>query len=178
MEIGINIKKIRKQQNRTLQDVADSCGFSKSLLSKIENGIVVPPVATLSKIAEALGTKVSALLEDGENESTIFTQSEDIKNGPIVETDKGYKFYAFANEFKDKKMQPCLFKGKKGEVKKHSVSHSGEEFIYMLEGKMKVRVGKVEYELNSGDSLYFNSLEEHGMMPVSDEVKYINIFVE
>jgi transcriptional regulator with XRE-family HTH domain len=178
MEIGLKIRKLRKQQNRTLQDVADKCGFSKSLLSKIENGLVVPPVATLARIAEALGTKVSSLMEEGENDAAVFTQSEDIKKGPLVRTDKGYVFYSFANDFRDKKMQPCLFYGRKGEVIRHSVSHEGEEFIYMLEGRMKIKVGKVEYEMNPGDSLYFDSIEEHGMMPISDEVKYIDMFIE
>jgi Predicted transcriptional regulators len=178
MGIGINIKKIRMQQNRTLQDVADDCGFTKSLLSKIENGIVVPPVATLSRIAGALGVKVSVLLEEGQNQSTVFTQAEEAENGPRVKTDKGYEFYTFATEFQDKKMQPCLFTAKRGEVIEHSLSHTGEEFIYMLEGEMKCKVGSVEYILKSGDSLYFNSLEAHGIMPVSDEIKYINLFVE
>lgn len=178
MEIGINIKKIRKQQNRTLQDVADTCGFTKSLLSKIENGLVVPPVATLSRIAGALGVKVSVLLEEGQNNGAVFTQAGAAESGPRVKTDKGYEFYTFASEFQSKKMQPCLFMAKKGEVVEHSLSHSGEEFIYMLEGEMKVKVGSIEYILNPGDSLYFNSLESHGIMPVSAEVKYINLFVE
>ena len=58
--IGRHIRKLRKLQHRTLQDVADNCGFTKSLLSKIEGGKVVPPVATLIKIASALHTNISA----------------------------------------------------------------------------------------------------------------------
>jgi transcriptional regulator with XRE-family HTH domain len=50
-------------QQMTLQDVADICGFMKSLLSKIESGKTVPPVATLVKIARALNTTISTLVE-------------------------------------------------------------------------------------------------------------------
>lgn len=178
MEIGIKIKKMRKQQHRTLQDIADACGFTRGLLSKIENGVVVPPVATLSKIAKSLGVKVSVLLEEGQNDEPVFTRGEAVKSSPHVKTDKGYEFYTFAPEFNDKKMQPCLFFGKKGEVIEHSLSHSGEEFIYMLEGEMKVKVGKIEYILKSGDGLYFNSLESHGILPITDEIRYINLFAE
>ncbi len=74
-------------------------------------------------------------------------------------------------------MQPLLFVARKGEVKEHHVSHEGEEFLYVLEGEMRFQVGAVEYLLRSGDSLYFDATEEHGVMPISDEVRYIDIFV-
>lgn len=178
MQIGINVKRLRTQQHRTLQEIANACGFTKSLLSKIENGVVVPPFATLSKIAEALGVKISVLLEEGTDKGCIFTKSDVDKTSPRVITDKGYEFITFAAEYTDKKIQPCLIMGKKGEVIEHRLSHTGEEFIYMLEGQMKLTVGAVEYLMGPGDNVYFDSLQQHGFLPVTDEVKYINIFVE
>jgi quercetin dioxygenase-like cupin family protein len=74
-------------------------------------------------------------------------------------------------------MQPFLFVAKKGHVKPHEVSHEGEEFIYIIRGQMKMQVGEVEYLLNTGDSLYFNCLQKHGIMPETDEVVYLDIFV-
>jgi quercetin dioxygenase-like cupin family protein len=74
-------------------------------------------------------------------------------------------------------MQPFLFVAKKGEVVPHELSHEGEEFIYVIKGQMKMQVGETEYLLNGGDSLYFNSVQKHGIMPVSDEVMYLDIFV-
>jgi quercetin dioxygenase-like cupin family protein len=59
----------------------------------------------------------------------------------------------------------------------HELSHEGEEFIYIIRGEMKMQVGEIEYCLKEGDSLYFNSLQKHGIMPVSDEVTYLDIFV-
>lgn len=58
MEIGKRIKYLRKSQQRTIQEIAEVCGFSKSLLSKIENGRTTSPVATLVKIANALGVNL------------------------------------------------------------------------------------------------------------------------
>lgn len=55
MVLGHVIRRIRKQQMRTLDEVASACGFTKSLLSKIEKGHTSPPVATLTKIAKHLG---------------------------------------------------------------------------------------------------------------------------
>jgi transcriptional regulator with XRE-family HTH domain len=175
VELGSKIRKIRKEQNRSLDDIASVCGFTKSLLSKIENGKTVPPIGTLIKIAEALGTKISLLLDDSDQGGTVHTTGEmNIKK--MIKTDKGYSFSAMAVERADKLMQPFFFIAKKGKTHKRTLSHVGEEFIYVLEGKMIYKVGNVEYTLNSGDSLYFNSFEDHTYSLITDEVRYISVF--
>jgi transcriptional regulator with XRE-family HTH domain len=177
MDLGKKIKKLRHEQNRSLSDIADVCGFSKSLLSKIENGKTVPPIATLIKIAEALGTKVSVLLDDHEQMGTIHTTKDtSLKN--LVKTEKGYSFFAFAVERSEKLMQPFLFVARRNENKNNIFSHTGEEFIYVLEGQMKYRVGNSEYFLGPGDSLYFDSIEEHTLEPITEEVKYLAVFTQ
>ncbi|WP_100405332.1 helix-turn-helix domain-containing protein [Bacillus solitudinis] len=176
-KLGTKIRFIRKQQNRTLEEVSSYCGFTKSLLSKIENGVTTPPIATLMKIAEALGVSVSNLLDDNEESGTICTLESTYKDSQRwIKTEKGYSFYAFAAGRQDKIMQPYYFIAKKGEVKKHVLSHKGEEFLFVLEGQMKYKVGNTEYTLGPGDSIYFTSLEEHTLTPLSEEVRYLAIF--
>ncbi|CAM4077953.1 XRE family transcriptional regulator [Paenibacillus alkaliterrae] len=175
MDLGKKIRKIRKEQNRNLEDIANACGFTKSLLSKIENGKTVPPIGTLIKIAEALGTKISVLLDDHDQGGTVHTTKE-MSLQKLVKTEKGYSFSALAVERQEKLMQPFFFIAKKGETPKRTVSHVGEEFIYVLEGKMKYKVGNVDYTLSPGDSLYFDSLEDHAFTPISEEVKYLSVF--
>ncbi len=176
LNIGTHIRRLRLEQHRTQQGIAKRCGFTKSLLSKIESNKVMPPVATLVKIANALGTKVSALIENDDDVNTVFTAHAEVEES-IVKTERGYWIYPFATRHKEKKMQPFLFVARKGEVKKHHLSHDGEEFIYVLEGEMKVQVGGTEYTLPVGSALYFNALDEHQVIPVSRTVKYINVFV-
>lgn len=175
MDLGSRIRKIRKDQNRSLDDVASACGFTKSLLSKIENGKTVPPIGTLIKIAEALGTKISILLDDNDRNGTVCT-TKDESLGKLVQTDKGYAFTAIAAERPDKLMQPFYFVARKGKTGKRTVSHVGQEFIYVLEGTMIYNVGREEYTLNAGDSLYFDSFENHKFTLVTDEVKYLSVF--
>ncbi|MDD4990913.1 MAG: XRE family transcriptional regulator [Paludibacter sp.] len=176
LQIGTRIRNLRLVQNRTLQDIANACDLSKSMVSKIETNAVVPSVATLVKIAKSLGTNVSVLMEESTTQSSVMISAEKANNN-ITQTDRGYHIFPFAAEFKNKKMQPFLFVANKGEVTEHHLTHEGEEFIHVLEGEMKLQVGTLEYLLKQGDSVYFNSLEQHGIMPVSDSVKYINIFV-
>ncbi len=176
LRIGTRIKLLRTSQKRTLQEIADACELSKSMISKIENNKTVPSVATLVKISKVLGTNISSLLEqDGWLNAIHTTQKKAEENLAI--TDKGYSIFPYASEYHEKKMQPFLFTARKGDVKTHELSHEGEEFIYVLRGQMKMKVGEVEYHLKTGDSLYFNSLQKHGIVPVTNEVSYIDIFV-
>ena len=175
-ELGDRIRILRMSQNRTLQEVADKCGLSKSMISKIENNRTVPSVSTLVKIAQTLGTTISNLLEhEGGSKAIVITRQQAEER--LVKTEKGYSIFPYASEFHEKKMQPFLFIAKKGEVIPHQVSHEGEEFIFIINGTLKMQVGDMEYILKTGDSLYFNALQKHGIMPVSDEVTYIDIFV-
>jgi transcriptional regulator with XRE-family HTH domain len=176
LKIGLTLRAIRLRQNRTIQEIANVCGLSKSMVSKIETDKVFPSVATLTKLAKSLGTNVSSLMEENGSNGEIVIQAKNAE-GNTIKTEKGYYIYPYASGFRNKKMQPFLFIAKKGEVKAHHVSHEGEEFIHVLEGEMKFQVGDIEYFLRKGDSLYFNALKTHQVIPVSDIVKYLDIFV-
>jgi transcriptional regulator with XRE-family HTH domain len=176
LNLGITIRALRLSQKRTIQEIADSCGLSKSMVSKIETDKVFPSIATLTKIARSLGTTVSSLLK----EDTVGVEVVvNIENASIeaIKTDRGYYIYPYALGYKDKKMQPYLFVAKKGEIKEHHLSHEGEEFLFVLEGEMKFQVGEIEYFLKKGDSMYFNALKVHQAIPVSDSVIYLDVFV-
>jgi transcriptional regulator with XRE-family HTH domain len=174
--IGDRIRVLRITQKRTLQELADNCGMSKSMISKIENNRTMPSVGSLVKIAQSLGTTISNLMEqDGWAKAIATTRAE--AESKLMRTEKGYSIFPYASEFHEKKMQPFLFVAKKGEVKSHRLSHDGEEFIFIIDGEMKMKVGDAEYTLRKGDSLYFNTIQKHGVVPVSDVVTYLDIFV-
>ena len=79
LNIGGRIRRLRREQHRTQQEIANLCGFTKSLLSKIEVNKVVPPVATLVKIAAALGVQVSVLIETNNGADTVYTTKAEVE---------------------------------------------------------------------------------------------------
>ena len=162
----------------TQQDIAEKCCFTKGLLSKIENGSVIPPIATLSKLSKALGVKMSTLLDDTEEGINAHFSSahEDITKYSM--TSQGYAICSLVPDKIEKKMTPLIVKAKNGEVKKHLLVHEGEEFIYIISGSMEFKVANIEYQLKTGESIYFSAFEPHGIIHVSNEVTYIDIFVE
>ncbi len=176
--IGGRIRTLRKRMGWTLQDVADRCDFTRSLLSKIETGKTVPPVATLTRIAGTLGVSVSMLLDDEVQQDTVMQSASEHESKQLTPTDKGYGFFAFASRRSNKLMQPLLFEARKGKITPQPMSHSGEEFVYVLSGKIRYRVGPTQYLLKPGDSVYFDAQQEHELEPVTDVVRFLAVFAE
>jgi transcriptional regulator with XRE-family HTH domain len=177
-DLAARLRTLRRQQQRTLKDVAERCGFTTSLLSKIESGKTAPPVATLTKIAAALGTTLGDLVAARHNRATAVTRAETLAALPPTRTDKGYGFHLLAAERSGKAMQPFLFVAERGRVSSGAMSHRGEEFVFVLEGRMNYRVGAASYTLGPGDSVYFSSVEEHDLEPLTDTVRYLAVFTD
>jgi transcriptional regulator with XRE-family HTH domain len=177
MDIGHRIRSIRIQQGRTLADLASACGCSKSLLSKIENNRVVPAIATLSEIAKALGVRMSTLMEDGEDISPAFSPNMIERPDAFIKTSKGYSICALAPHFVNKKMQPVLIASNVGAVRPHAVTHEGEEFILILEGAARVSIGREQYDLKKGESIYFRTIDPHSVLPTSEQTVYLDVFI-
>lgn len=173
--VGAHIRQLRLRRGQTQGEVAEACGFTKSLLSKIEAGATQPPVATLVRIADALGTSLSALLQQNVATGPAFTTMA-AAVGSLAGTEKGYSAAPFAASFGAKRMQPFLFEVRKGKVRKHALSHAGEEFLFVIEGEILFRVGHVEYRMRAGDSLYFDATHEHGVTAVSEVARYLDVF--
>ncbi len=177
MEIGSNIRRIRLSAGLTQQELANGCGLTKSMISKVENGVVVPALGTLTRIATVLKVKVATLMEADDGHGTVMTINPFADPSRFVMTMLGYSIFSPAACKTDKRMQPIMVCAKKGEVKRHLVSHQGDEFLFIFEGEMNFRVGEETYLLRQGDSLYFDGHNKHGIMSVPNEVKYLDLFV-
>lgn len=179
MDVGTTIRKHRLRMRLRLKDVADECGFTVSLLSKIENGKAVPPVATLSRIAAVLNLPISALLAEPGHASTVFVPNEDTRDDALTATDAGYRFVPLASKRPTKLMQPLIFEAESGQVDRpRTLRHPGEEFVFVLTGRMNYRVGATTYRMGPGDSIYFDAEQDHAVEPISKPVRYLAIFVE
>lgn len=176
MNIGSNIRRFRLQQMMTQQDVADICGLTKGMISKIESGKVTPALATLAKIANAVDVDIVALMSEKKTRTVAFTAAVNDESA-FVETDLGYHMCGLARKYFNKQMQPMLIVAKKNEVIRHTVSHDNEELIYMLSGIMVFQADERLYTLKSGDSLYFDGTREHGIYEIIENATYLDIFI-
>lgn len=166
LHIGKKIRELRKKGGFVLQDLSDRSGLSKPLLSQIEKEIVSPPIATLLKISKALNTNIGFFFQnDGSEEKVVVVRKDESKvidSRYLGREESGYYYEALAYKKSKKYMEPFLveFKRKKADQLTY-FNHEGEEFIYLLEGRLEFRTEDRQVLLNPGDSLYFESSIPH-----------------
>jgi len=162
--IGERVAKLRTQSGLTLDQLASQTGFTKSYLSKIENSRKVPPIGTLSRIAHALKTEITELLHDpATGSSRAFTLVRSNERLPVVRggTAFGYDYVSLADTKSHKKMEPFLFTFP-SQIDKHVFfEHEGEEFLFVLSGRVEWQAGSEKVILTPGDSIYFDSRLPH-----------------
>lgn len=175
LDIGNQIRKLRNKREQTLQDLADLTGLSKPNLSQIENNLVTPPIATLLKISTALGVSIGHFFQEtGQNSSVVVVRKEDrygVAKGPHI-THIGYQYEPLAYPKIDKNMEPFIVHMEERDADAIVFNnHRGEEFLYVLEGKLEFHCGDTVVLLQEGDSLYFDSVIPHGYRGIDGPAK-------
>lgn len=168
--IGERIKKSRNDKGLSLRELANKVELSASFLSQIEQGKASPSIENLKKIATSLDVRVSYLIEDEEdkNNTELMKKSE---RRYIESIDSNTKIALLTSSNIDKTMEPILYEiGPDGESGRNFYNHIGEEFIFIVEGKLDVYIDNNVHHLEEGDSLYFKSTQNHRFKNNSDRV--------
>lgn len=161
------LKEIRLGRKLTLEKLAQQTGLTKGYLSRIENSTQPPPIYTLSRISNALGIDISEFFSPTFDaipyqEITIGRRNKH-KLTNRESSPYGYVFEDLAPLKKGKNMEPFIvtvgFK-RMIDVQK-DFKHEGEEFIYVLAGKMEFFFNGESYILEEGDCAYFDSDKPH-----------------
>jgi len=172
------IRELRQGRGMTLQEVAGAAGFSKGLLSKIETGVVSPPIATLAKLAEALGVPIGELFDgQGPDDEVAFFPKESRENVRGRLSSFNYKYELLVRGRKSRDMQPMMITVDGRNYKFKLMDHSGEQFVYMLEGEMDYVVGDKVFTVRPEDCLYFDARQLHGpKLKKNQKARYLVIF--
>ena len=158
--VGKRIKKVREGKNLSLDWMANETGYSIDYLKRIESGKEIPPVGTLLTISRALDLDSGFFLR--EQESNL---SKRIK--AYTKRTENYAYTPLTPGAENKHLK--AFRVTVEPMKEHSgvgYLHEGEEFVYVLDGRIEVTVGDHINKLRTGDSLHFNSGIRHKMKNV------------
>ena len=161
--IGKKLKKFRTEKKLTLDNIATETGCSVDYLKKIEAGKVMPPVGTLLTISRALDIDSGLILKEQEASA-----SKRIKAYTKRTDNYAYETLTPGAENKHLKAFRITVESKQ-EHKGVGYQHDGEEFVYVLSGKMEVTVGEQVNKLKTGDSLHFNSGIRHMLRNVGKQ---------
>lgn len=163
--LGSTIRDLRQQHGLTIAAVAEQCGISRSMLSKIENAQTAVSLDTLAKLASALGVSLSVLFR---NYNVPEGGAQLVKRGEGMEvvrrgTQRGHTYQLLAyDQGPAKQFEPFLITMDDASEVFPTFEHRGTEFIHMLQGKLEYRHGQHKYLLEPGDSLTFRGDIPHG----------------
>jgi len=171
------IKELREILGVSALDIAKDTGLSFDVYRKYESGELDIPISVLYTIANRLGTDVTVLLtgEEARMDSAAVCRKG---KGVQIERYPGYEYSSLAFNFKHRTMEPLLVQLDSSKPQAAPVSHSGQEFNFVVEGQVKVTVGKTDHILSAGDSIYFDARIPHGQSAVNGSAQFITIIQE
>jgi transcriptional regulator with XRE-family HTH domain len=162
--IGKKLLKLRRAKKLTLKHMANETGLASQYISKVEKGEVIPPVAVLLQLSRALEIDSSLLLKE-ERGRTRRKLADDYRRRT-----EDYTYETLTPEARNKHLKAFKVSiDPKTHHKGVSYQHVGEEFIYLLTGRIEVTVGENKNKLDPGQSIHFNSSIVHKLKNISNQ---------
>ena len=148
-----------------LAQLAEHTGFSPAMLSRLENGRLVPTLPTLTRIALVFSVGLDYFFSDPRKRHVvaIVRRSErkrfpsDPKAAPVP-----WHFESLDFRVNDRRLNGYL-------AHFHPLSqeqlvphyHPGVELLYLIQGKLEMVIGVETYQIGAGDSVYFDAMQKH-----------------
>ena len=161
MELGAKLRDMRQKKNLTQEELADRCELTKGYISQLENDLTSPSIATLVDLLNALGSNLSDFFHEDAEEKIVFTPEEYIEkqsDGMVFE-------WVIPNAQKNM-MEPVLVELEPNAATSVDFPHDGEEFGFVLDGRIAIVKAGNTHIAKKGESFYFTADKEHFIVNV------------
>jgi transcriptional regulator with XRE-family HTH domain len=161
--LGARIRLMRKDRGIQLNELAERSGLSSAFLSRLERGQVSSSVANLIQIAKALGVAVAELFHDASTASRSEAAVHKVEDLPadLSIASTGYRWRLLAGGMPDDDLEIFYLVFPRKDRMGTLVSHQGQEYCYVLSGKVRFIVGTKTFELGAGEGILTNSEIPH-----------------
>jgi len=177
--IAMRIMDSREACGLSVEDVADSVRLSVEDYILYESGGKDIPISVLYELAFLFKVDMTDLLAgvSPRMDGHCLVRSG---KGLAVERYSGYKYHSLAYNYIKRAMEPLLvLVDPPGEGKAAGlVTHKGQEFNYVVEGRVRITIGDKSYVLNTGDSMYFDPTIPHGQEAVGGKAAFLTVIME
>jgi transcriptional regulator with XRE-family HTH domain len=157
VSLGERLRALRAAKGWTLDELAERSGLSKPFLSRLESGSRQPSIAAVLTLARAYGVPMGSLFDSHQEDESclvIHAGSTTLRRGNGIE----YLPLSGASRFNLQPMRAMISPLRPGAER---YQHEGEEWLYVISGRLKLQVGEKEYELQIGDAAHFDSRQPH-----------------
>ena len=168
-KIGKIIRERRLHHGWTLAEVTEKTGVSRSTLSKLENDLITPSYQTILQLCSGLEIEFNELV--GRAGEAAGRRSINRGRSGCFIGDENYGYTYPCTEVAHKRIVPIVIDISANSKKTLDDlwSHAGEEFVYVLEGVIRLHTQFYEAELlEAGDCAYFDSTMEHAYVSASE----------
>ncbi len=176
-QIGLRLKGLRDALDISPEEMAKTCNITAEELREYEEGKKDFSISFLKHIADRYNVELTALMFDDDARMNTYYITRKGK-GPAIDRVKFYKYEALAAGFNGRKADMFMVTVEPNVVEApvNQNSHEGHEFNMVIEGRMLFRINGKDIILEEGDSIYFNSVNRHGMQALDNKkVKFLAI---
>ena len=168
--LGALLRGVRNREGWTLKQMSEKSGIPVSTLSKVEHDRLTLTYDKLYQVAQRLGMRMSELFAESNDEAPAAITARrslcDIDHAVRVET-QNYDYYFLCTDLRRKRMIPVVSKirAKTSQEFGELVHHAGEEFVYVLNGRVTVNTEHYDtVTLEVGQSIYIDSSMGHAYL--------------
>jgi transcriptional regulator with XRE-family HTH domain len=157
MKIGERIRNLRQSSNLTQEELADRANLTKGFISQIERDLTSISLDSLAQILEALDENISDFFREASKEKIVSQEKDRV----AIEKEKIQKFELLVPGSTNRRLEPILLTLRKGESTPKEKPHEGEEFGFVLRGRINLRFGRETLKLRKGECFYLSAEKEH-----------------
>ena len=172
LEIAHRIRDMRDIAGFTAEEMARKTGTTVAQYRSYERGESDFPFSFLHKCSIAFGISTTDILEGRSAKLSSYEVTRS-GEGQIMVNEGGIEIRNLAHRFRDRIAEPHLVRYEYSAEEQsrpiHTTTHSGQEFDFIISGKLKVQVGDNTEILGPGDCIYYNSSTPHGMIAVDGQ---------
>lgn len=177
-EMGMRMTELREVMGYTAVEVAERLGIPESEYLEYEKGEKDFSFSTMYNVAKIFNIDVVNLLD---GDAPQLTSCALVRKGQGFEIsrNKCYEYRHLAYTFKNKMAEPFMVTVAPTTTEVEPHAHEGQEFNYIVSGKLKFDFGDISYELEEGDSVYFDSSIPHAEVAVGNKpAKFLAIVID
>ncbi|HET8541081.1 MAG TPA: cupin domain-containing protein [Anaeromyxobacter sp.] len=170
--IGERIRRMREAQALSQEQVCVLTGVTTDRLAAYESGRAIPSVGVVIKLARVLGSRVDGILHGGDAmpHPLIVCRAGDAGNGAEqADNEQGYRYRTLGRPGSPGQgMEPLLITFDPGQGDGRPIAHDGQEFVYVLEGRVELLHDGQRHTLGPGDSVYLDATRPHLFRALGD----------
>ena len=159
--IGLKLKSTRLKRDLTIQQLAAASKVSANMISRIERGLTTPSVEILMKLANTFGLSMGYFIEEAEKGGAVVVTRHG-EGRPIFFFEDKHQIVSLTQGLRDPGFSVFIDRIERGCASgAGGMVQSGEEFAYLLSGRLEFIIEGEAYQLQAGDAIAFKASQPH-----------------